>query len=85
MAPASSKAPALATESDARNTNQRFVKLGVIGPFEIASRLENAEGARRELVTSVHTNCVERIGRRIEARKIDAAARGERVVKNQIG
>jgi hypothetical protein len=74
MAPAPSKAPALATEGDARNTNHNVVELGLIGSIEIAARLEDSEGARRELVRRAHAYGAERIVGGIEARKVNGAA-----------
>ncbi len=56
MAPASSEAPALATESQARNTNQHAVEFGVIGSVEVRSWFEDSEGAEGEIGASVHTH-----------------------------
>lgn len=85
MAPAPSKAPALATESHARNTNHNLLELGVIGRFEFGARLLDSEDAGRELVSRADARSAEQVAARIEARKVHGAARGERVVKNQVG
>ncbi len=84
MAPAPSEAPAFATKGDARNTDHNIVELEHIGSVEIGSRFEDSEGASRELIARIDANRAKRVGRRLEARKVNGAARDERVLKNQV-